>query len=375
MIRIMSLFYIVILAFIGFSYLFIDSNLIYLNFLYSDFFFRERLTVAIMYIAFVLCFYVFYLYFLIKEQNSKKLSLKLLCAPLLLVFSYPAVLSYDIFNYIFTAKVLFFYHENPFIVMPIEFVGDPLLLFTRAANKLALYGPAWVLITGISYLFGMGNFILTMFSFKLFVLFFYLGTSWLIWKITKNKTSVYFFALNPLVFIETLVSGHNDIVMIFFALLTFYLVEKKKVVLSIISLLVSFGIKYATIFLIPAYLFSLINRYKGKSYKETNVYVYSFTAMIIIFFLSYLREEIYPWYAIWFLSFASLCIKNSFIKYFSIILSVSLLFRYVPYMLLGTYAGVTPFVRSFVTFAPITLFVIIFVLYRYVWQKNLFRLL
>ncbi len=375
--KIYFLFYATIVSFILFSYLFIDANLVYLNFLYTDFAFRERLITPAIYVAFVLFLSLFYIYFLSRSQkNNEKISLKLLFAPILLVFSYPAMLSYDIFNYIFTAKVLFFYHENPFLTMPIEFIGDPLLLFTRAANKTALYGPVWILFTSLPYLFGMGNFILTMLSFKLFVLIFYLGTSWLIWNITKNKTSVYFFALNPLVVIETLVSGHNDVVMIFFALLAFYLLEKKNLGLSLGSLLISIGIKYATIFLIPVYLFSLINIHRGKSNKETNVYVYSFITMIIvIFFLAPIREEIYPWYAVWFLAFASLCIKNSFIKYFSIVLSISLMFRYVPYIALGTYAGITPFIRSVVTFVPIAIFVIFFAFNKYVWRKKLFRLL
>ena len=167
-----------------------------------------------------------------KLINKKKIVFKdlrflIFITIVILFFSYPGMLSFDIFNYIVTAKVLFFYHENPYIIMPIEFVGDPLLSFTHAANKISLYGASWILITAIPYFVGIGNFLLTLFSFKLFVSMFYLGTVFLIWKISKNLISVALFSLNPLVIIETLVSGHNDIVMVFFSLFSFYILMKK----------------------------------------------------------------------------------------------------------------------------------------------------
>src|SRR5260221_3326430 len=116
------------------------------------------------------------------------------------------MLSYDIFNYIATAKVLFLYHENPYIIMPIEFLGDPFLLFMHAANKLALYGPFWIIMTGIPFLFSVKNFILSLLLFKLFVASFYFGTILFFNKLAKNLLSIFVFGLNPLVIIETSVS-------------------------------------------------------------------------------------------------------------------------------------------------------------------------
>src|SRR5581483_4454944 len=85
----------------------------------------------------------------------------------LLLLAYPTMLSFDIFNYIATAKVLFHYHENPYIIMPMEFIGDPLLHYTRAANKVALYAPFWIFITGSPYVLGFKNIFLILFNFKI----------------------------------------------------------------------------------------------------------------------------------------------------------------------------------------------------------------
>lgn len=335
-----------------FSYVFIDPNLIYLERLYSGIAFEQRGFVSLAYIAIVLASFVFYLYFL-KRINQALLPKTILVSVLLLIFSYPAMLSYDIFNYIATSKVLYFYHENPFIIMPVEFLGDPLLLFTRAANKVALYGPAWIGLISLPFLLGFGNFILTLFNFKLLAVLFYIGISYLILKITKDPKKVAFFALNPLVLIETLVSGHNDVVMMFFALLSIYFLIKNKTAFSIVFLVISVLIKYATIFLLPVFIYYFFLKIKKKKIDRDKIFMLSAVLMFAIFFLSPLREEIYPWYGIWFITFVSLIPKYKLIRLITFLLSFVLLLRYVPFMYFGTYFGLTPVIKIIITFVPL----------------------
>ncbi|MDZ4227895.1 MAG: hypothetical protein U1E54_01485, partial [Candidatus Levybacteria bacterium] len=268
-----------------FSYVFIDPNLSYLKDFYSGFAFSNRFLTTIFYISSVIIFFIFYgifIYLGVKRKlNLKEVFIFLSVTVVGLFFSYPAMLSFDIFNYIATSKVLFFYHENPYIIMPIEFVGDPLLGFTHAANKIALYGPFWVLLTGIPYLFGFGNFLVILFSFKLFSLLFYLGTVFLIWKISRNILSLILFSFNPLIVIETLVGGHNDIVMIFLVLLSFLLLIKKKIFLGTIFFILSILIKYATILLIPVFLYVVWKLVKKKGINWVRVYFFSSLLMLI----------------------------------------------------------------------------------------------
>lgn len=369
--------YVAFLAlFTVFSYAFIDPNLSYLKNIYSGFAFSNRLLTAIFYASSVVVFFIFYglfIYLGIKKRfNFRDVLILLGITAAALLFSYPAILSYDIFNYIATSKVLFFYHENPYVIMPIEFAGDPLLGFTHAANKLALYGPFWILLTGIPYLLGLGNFIAVLFSFKFFVAIFYFLTVFLIWKMSKNIISVVLFSFNPLVVIETLVSGHNDIVMVFLVFFSFFLLSKKKILLGIMFFIFSILIKYATILLIPVFLYIVWRLIKNKEINWAKVYVFSSWLMLIAFLLSPIREEIYPWYAIWFLSFAFLMPEKKILLYLSIALSFGLMFRYIPFMLLGTYEGPTQAIKSVITFVPAFL-TLAYLVFKKLWGKNSFQ--
>lgn len=348
-------FFLILLTF--FSYFFVDPNLDYYKNIYSGFSFQHRELTTLTYSLFIVLFFIFYGIFiwLFKKNRLKIKEIKKLIfiACLSLLFSYPAMLSYDIFNYLTTAKVLFFYHENPYVTMPIEFINEPFLNFTRAANKIALYGPVWIFIAGVPFLLGFGNFFLTLLNFKLIAVIFYFLSSLIIYKFKNNPYPVLLFALNPLIISETLISGHNDIVMIFFALAAFLFIKQKKHILAICLLTLSILIKYATIFLLPIFIFILWQTKRNKTINWDKVFLSSFVSMFIVFLLSPIREEMYPWYAIWFLTFSSLIPNKKLILFFSISISFGLILRYIPYMYSGTYFGMTPALRIILTSVPV----------------------
>lgn len=369
-----SLYAIFLLLFSVFSYAFIDPNLSYLKNIYSDFAFSNRFLTTIFYILFIFIYFIFYGLFLWlwvrKILHVKDIFLLIGLTVGILLFSYPAMLSYDIFNYILTAKVTFFYHENPYIVMPIEFTGEPLLSFTHAANKIALYGPLWILLTGIPYLLGLGNFIVILFNFKLLAEIFYLLTLFVIWKLSKNILSVIIFGLNPLVIIETLISSHNDMAMMFLVISSILLLKNKKVLLGISLFAMSILIKYVSLILLPIFIFIVTYTLIKKKINWEKIYYFSALLMMLVFLLSATREEIYPWYAIWFLSFISLIhVKEKTFLYVSLVFSFSLLLRYIPFMFLGTYSNPTPGIKIFLTFVPIFVVLIYMFLRSKLWLR------
>jgi len=366
--KLIYLYLILVVSFVFFSYLFIDTNLLYLKYFYTGFYYDQKFLVSAMYILFISAFFSFYIYIL-RGKLSPFLIKKLIIFSLPLLLSYPAILSFDIFNYILTAKLTFFHFENPYTVMPIEILNEPLLKFTRAANKFALYGPAWILLTSIPFYLGFGIFLLTMFLFKLFAALFYFLLLKIIYLLTKSKKSVLFFALNPLVIIETFVSGHNDVVMMAFAFISFYLLIKRKIMLAFLFIILSILIKYATIALLPLFIIMVIKVMRREEINIEKIGKWGFYSMLIIFFLSPLREEIYPWYTIWLLSFAALSLKNKFVFYLSIALSFGVMFRYIPYMLLGTYFGITPMIKTTVTLIPV-IFVLVYFVFKNKWLKS-----
>ena len=350
----------ILIALTFFSYLFVDANFMYFSSPLKGFDGQHRSLIAGTYFLLISIFFGIYI-FLIKNYNLifpnlSKLK-KIIMLLLIPVFAYPAMFSYDLFNYIATSKVLFYYHENPYLVMPIDFIGEPTLMFTRAANKLALYGIFWTFISGIPYLLSLGNYLVSIFMFKLFAGLFYLGLVFLMWKLTKNKLSVVLFAANPLVIIETFISGHNDVVMMFFALLAIYFLRNKRIFLAVIFLILSVFIKYATLFLVPLFLLTILQYAKNKKIDWSRFYLLAFFSMFAIFILSFLREEIYPWYTIWPLTFLVLIPQKRKLIYLYVGLTFGLMISYIPYMYFGTYSDPTPFIKIlFMLFPPACVF-------------------
>lgn len=358
------LFYIVpVFLLVLLSYAFIDQNLFYLHQLYTSFAYTERLTVSSVYFTVLILLFINYARLIIGIHNKTfipKINSRIIISSfVLLTLAYPAMLSYDIFNYMATAKVTYFYHENPYLMMPIEFSNEPLLKFTHAANKTALYGPVWIILTAIPYILGLGNFIFTLYLFKVLTAVFYIFTLYLIYKIANNRSSVLIFAFNPLVMIETFVSGHNDIVMMGLALYALWWLKNKKVWRAFLFLLLSIGIKFATVFLIPLFIYTSILILLKKKLNWEKIYFAGLFSMAIIFLLAPLREEIYPWYAIWFLPFVALVPFNR--KLFTVIslICLGLLFRYLPFMYLGIYRSPALELKIIFTVLPLIIYFVV----------------
>ena len=339
-----------------FSYGFVDTNFPYqsLDFLHK-LVYEQRALATILYVGIILSMFVIYALLLRKAKkiNSSTVWKLVWLSAGILLLAYPAF-SNDIFNYIATAKVTYSYGENPYFVMPIEIENEPMLIFMHAANKFALYGVSWITLSAIPHFLGLNNLLLTMFTFKLFIVSFYIGLCLVIWRLSDRKASaLIFFALNPLVLLETFVGVHNDVVAMFFALLSYYLLQKRRLYLSLLILVISIFIKYATIFLLPAYIFAFVFTLKKKTIDWDRIWSWSAISMLAIFMLSPLREEMYSWYFIWPISFIALLnLRKSAIGLVVAVFSVGLLLRFVPFIYTREWGGVTPLVKMLVTLVP-----------------------
>ena len=339
-----------------FSYGFVDTNFPYqsLDFLHK-LVYEQRALATILYVGIILSMFAIYALLLrkVKKINSSTVWKLVWLSVGILLLAYPAF-SNDIFNYIATAKVIYLYGENPYVVMPIEIENEPMLMFMHAANKFVLYGVSWITLSAIPHFLGLNNLLLTMFTFKLFIVSFYIGLCLVIWRLSDRKASaLIFFALNPLVLLETFVGVHNDVVAMFFALLSYYLLQKRRLYLSLLILVISIFIKYATIFLLPAYIFAFVFTLKKKTIDWDRIWSWSAISMLAIFMLSPLREEMYSWYFIWPISFIALLnLRKSAIGLVTAVFSVGLLLRFVPFIYTREWGGVTPLVKMLVTLVP-----------------------
>jgi len=332
----MILYVIISLLFVLFSYGFVDAGLkgTIVSLTYGN-----RWLAGSIFFVFLISYFGLYIWLL---RNTKGFSIQflsklLIITSLILACSYSMV-SYDVFNYMTTAKVAFTHGENPYIIMPIDIPNEPNLAFTRAANKVALYGPTWILLSSIPHVAGMGNTWASMLSFKMFVVLWLWAMTYVLWRMTKSVKSVIFFAFNPLVLIEIGVSGHNDIVMMTLVMLALMVTRFRWILFAL-----SASIKGATIALLPL----MVHRFSWRT---------AFWIMLGVFvLLTPLREELYPWYAVWFLPFAAILVseKRMFEPGLSIALTIGLELRHIPYMIMGYYEGPGPMLRILVTLVPV----------------------
>src|SRR3989344_2200797 len=214
--------------------------------------------------------YTFFLYLASKNKISKKRVWFLtIISTVILSFSYNAF-SYDLFNYMFDAKIITHYAQNPYLHKALDFSNDPMLNFMRWTHRTYPYGPSWLILTVPLSFIGFNFFLPTFFLYKFLSSLSFLGTAYFISKILKKispKNELYgltLFVFNPLIIIEVLVSSHNDLPMIFFAVLSLHLLINKKYFTSVLSLLFSIGIKFATFFLLPIFLYPLFTKNKNQ---------------------------------------------------------------------------------------------------------------
>jgi len=302
--------------------------------------------------AFLFLFYIYFLYLAKKQQFSLK-NLKILSflTFIILVFSYNAF-SYDLFNYIFDAKILTFYHQNPYFHMPLDFTNDPMLHFMRWTHRFYPYGPSWLILTVPISFIGANIFLPTFFMFKIMIGLSFIGSAYIIYKISENlfpKEKVFnaiFFAFNPLVIIEGLISSHNDFPMIFFALLSIYLILQKKKVYSLISLIFSIGVKYSTGILLPVFLIVL---YFEKTKRKVNwefVFISLVSLSLIVLFLISLRTTFQPWYLMLCFALGSFVARKYYVFIPVMISTITCLIIYGNYVYMSDYAKGYPQIIS-----------------------------
>ncbi len=352
-----------------FSYTQVDLNLtlsrvsifqtIEKSFQYIGYFKRPLATS--LYVGILGVFYILYWYIL-HEIHKGKISEKFLWKiiifiSLILLFSYPAF-SYDFFNYMFTAKTVLVYHKNPYEVIPLQFSGiEPWLTFMRWTHLPSAYTPLWILMTLPAYLFGFGFFLLTLFNIKILVIGFYLLTVWAIGKILEIEDEkrkilgMAIFALNPLIIIESLVSSHNDIVMMGFAMTSIVLYMQQKKLRSFLLLAASVALKLMTIFLIPVY-FLRWNR------------LYAFIAILVGFLFVCSQREVLPWYWVWVMPFVALLPKRKNITIIATFVSLGLLLRYAPYLYYGHWDAPVPTIKFWVTLMPVVVSLCFLLIFR-----------
>ncbi len=144
----------------------------------------------------------------------------------ILIWLYP-VTATDLFQYVMRARVAVVHQANPLAVAPGQFPGDPLLPFTGVwRNSVSPYGPAWELLAGTVARLGPTTAVAGALAYKVVAFLAYVVCLGVLATARRSAGQqrgdalvVIFFAWNPLVLIQGIGNGHNDLVMLAWLLL------------------------------------------------------------------------------------------------------------------------------------------------------------
>ncbi|MDP8299904.1 MAG: hypothetical protein P9L88_08405 [Candidatus Tantalella remota] len=212
----------------------------------------------------------------------------------------PPILSIDLYEYIMRGRMLELYGLNPFFYPPAAVSSDPMYPLIFWKNTCTTYGPLWSLISAWNIkLFG-DNPTANILSIKALMLIVHLLSAYVvyllaekIWPAAKQYiTALYLF--NPYIIFMNLVENHNDIFMLFFMLLSLYLLKKNRFLLAITAITLSTCIKYISILIAPflfIYAFSSLPNMKTK----LSFTIKSALISIALFSLAFAPFRIYLW--------------------------------------------------------------------------------
>ncbi len=215
----------------------------------------------------VICAALFGIYlFMLKlaRENHDARSQKIIfiggAAFLLVQVLAPVMLSSDVFAYALYGRVASVYHANPYDLAPPVAADDPFLKLFGQEYLPSWYGSLWTLITTVITRFTGEHLGLTVLAFRLVAIAAALACAALILASLRRHAperatqGLVFFLWNPLLIIETGLSGHNDAVMLVFVLLAVWLHLRGWKACAVVALTLSALVKFLTGMLIPLYV-------------------------------------------------------------------------------------------------------------------------
>lgn len=143
-----------------------------------------------------------------------------------LLFVYP-INANDIFRYVLRGRIIAAYGANPYASPPTDFPDDPFLhLAGEWATATSPYGPVWETVDALIGVLSGDNLLLALIAFKLFGLLMMIASGWIIAQLTSHRAVLW--CWNPALFLMFVVDAHNDVLMLLWLLLAFWLTRHLK---------------------------------------------------------------------------------------------------------------------------------------------------
>lgn len=181
---------------------------------------------------------------------------------LVLLFLYP-ITALDVFLYVVRGRLWAVHGESPMFALPETYPTDPYIGFAgEFADEVSPYGPLWELIAQIPLRLGLVDMVGGTLAMKVIALLAYALTAWLIgWRAHQSHTAypvsglvaLTFFAWNPLVLLQAIGNGHNDMLMLALITLGLVLWQRGRWRFALFALTLAVLIKITALILLPLF--------------------------------------------------------------------------------------------------------------------------
>ena len=167
--------------------------------------------------------------------------------------------SSDLFSYIYQGRVWSVHGLNPYLLAYGSLSGDYFFPFLNNcwSSRPAPYGPLFMLVSGFFAWLSQFSLWWSLFGLKFFFAGLNIIVGYLIYHFRKDFFSFYLYAFNPLVLLEIIINGHNDILFVLFLILAIFLAVRNKskgIFWPCLFLALSILTKYLSLILIPIWL-------------------------------------------------------------------------------------------------------------------------
>ncbi|MDQ5951524.1 MAG: alpha,6-mannosyltransferase [Patescibacteria group bacterium] len=325
-----------------------------------------------------------------------------------LTFSYNA-LSHDVFNYIFNAKMVNVYQENPHVKTALEYPQDEWTRFMHNTHTPAPYGYGWTVLSIIPLVIGSQIFSATWLLFRVIEIvsigLLYITLQRTAKVLLKRELKLHELAilfLNPLFLIEVVSNMHNDLWMMIPGIAAVAVTAKyssniiRTVVVAGLLLAASISIKFATVVLLLPMILVLAQRTLLEKMISQYVKRFPFSPKIthwltnlierwtvqylplvssVLLFLPLLTsrsQQFHPWYLLWSMSWLPL-IKQQYWKTIMIVFSFSSLLRYLPWMYLDGFAKNTLLWQQLISWGVPLAFLMIWIIRQNIQTQKTLR--
>ena len=189
-------------------------------------------------------------------------------AYLMLQLSGPAMLSSDVYSYVMYGRISAIYGGDPYSVLP-HYHSDPYEPLSYWKTDPSFYGPLWTLLSGWLASLGGERVGLTALLFRSTAAGAALAAGALIWGSLRvlaphrAAQGLMFFLWNPLLVLESGLSGHNDSVMAALLLLGVWLHLRGRAAWAVAALTLSGLVKIVAFAILPLYVLMVLRRRSG----------------------------------------------------------------------------------------------------------------